>query len=94
MFLEMVFRVSCFIALPGIKVRLTGLLFPGSSFLKTGMTLAFLQSSGTSRSYHDHSKIIESDFKRHQPAPLALVGAHGFMDVQFAEVFPELIFFP
>jgi len=33
-----------------MEVRLTGLLFPGSSFLpflKIGVTLAFLQSTGT-----------------------------------------------
>ena len=56
-------RISCSITFPGMEVRLTGLLFPGSSllpFLKTGVTLAFLQFSGTSPVLQDLSKMMES----------------------------------
>lgn len=35
-------RRICFIAFPGIKVSLTGLQFPGSSFLKVGTIFCFL----------------------------------------------------
>ena len=56
-------RISCCITFPGMEVRLTGLQFPGSSFLpflKTGVTLAFLQSSDTSPVLQDLSKMMES----------------------------------
>jgi len=45
MCLEMVFRISCSVTFPGTKVRLTGLEFPGSSFLpflKMGVMFSFL----------------------------------------------------
>eukprot|EP00076_Gallus_gallus_P041952 XP_025007490.1 uncharacterized protein LOC112532615 isoform X1 [Gallus gallus] len=48
----------------GTEVRLSGLDFPGSSFLpflKTGVTSAVLRSSGTSSVLQDLSKMTESD---------------------------------
>ena len=43
-----------------MELRLTGLSLPSSSFLKTGVTVAFLQPSGTSSDLHDLSKMMES----------------------------------
>jgi len=60
---EVTSRMSCSIFFPGMEVRLTGLQFPGSSLfplLKIGVTLAFLQSPGTSPVLHDLSKMMES----------------------------------
>jgi len=56
-------RISCSITFSRMEVRLTGLYFPGSSFLpflKIGVTLAFHQSSGTSPVLQDLSKMMES----------------------------------
>lgn len=65
MCLKTVSRLSFSITFPGTEVRQISLWFPGSSFLsflKIGVTYVFLQSLGTSSSYHHQCKIIESGF--------------------------------
>jgi len=60
--LERVTRSSCSITFPRMEARPTDLYFPGSSFLsflKIGVTVAILQSSGTPPVCQDHSKITE-----------------------------------
>lgn len=64
MWLEMFSRISSSITFPETEVRVTNLQFLKSSslpFLKTGVTFAFLQYSGTSLSLHDQSTILEND---------------------------------
>ena len=61
--LEIILRISCSIIFLGTEVRMAGLQFPSSSclpFLKTGLILAFLQSSGTSLVLHDLSKMTKN----------------------------------
>ena len=63
--LERVSRTSCSITFLGMEMRLTGLQFPGSSFLsflKFRVKLAILQSSSTSPICQDTLKMIESSF--------------------------------
>lgn len=57
MFLDMSSRMCYFITSPGMKERQADLYFPGMyiTFLKINMTLAFLQSLGTSFSHHYQS---------------------------------------
>lgn len=71
-------RMRHFINFPGTEVRLTGWQLPGSPFLlflKTGMTFAFFQSSGTSLDLYDLSKLIVNNLAWCPPAPSALVDA-------------------
>lgn len=95
----MVSRIKHTINFLGIKVRMTGLWFPGPfflTFLKRAVIFTFLQSSGTSLSYCDW-EIIESGLAITWASCLS---THRYilpwpMDLlyQFAYVFLELIIF-
>lgn len=57
--------MSCLAMFPGMEVKLTSLWFPGSclsAFMKIGVTLAFLQSSGTSPILHNFSQMMETGY--------------------------------
>lgn len=56
-------RRFCSVTFLGTEVRLTGLYFPGFSFLptmRTGVTFAPFPSSRTSPNQHDLSRVVES----------------------------------
>lgn len=59
---EMASKKICSMTFLGTKVRLSGLMLPGSSFLrfpKMDVMFAFLQPSGTSTNCHGLSKMLQ-----------------------------------
>lgn len=76
MHLPMVCRIRCSVFL-GIKVRLTALWFPTSSFppfWKRRVTFAFLQSLYTSPTHHGQPRIIASGLTTTSASPLSIYG--------------------
>lgn len=85
-FLEITSRRICSITLPGIRVRLVSLEFPGSSlsFLKAELTFVLLQSSGSSSDHHDHSKTTDCPSSDISPQHFSvhIIKSHGLLCVQ------------
>lgn len=68
-------RIARFITFSGVEVGLTGLLLLGFSILKTGVTFAFFQFSGTSFNCHDLSELKSGLALR----LLSFLGSHAFI---------------
>lgn len=94
--LETVSRISFSITFPGIKVRLACLQLLGFflPFLKTGVTFALFQCSGTPPPHFDHhalSEVIKSSFTKTSDNSLVHpIRAHGVVSGQFLKMFPKL----